>query len=130
MLGKVALFRECSFLAADAQLHLRDQTAEVLISRPGGDENRKTGFTMEIRRHGGILLLAFSVSVTLWRKRHFCADVGFDSRFLGGKMLTGRSVNAVAIEERQCGHPKSGACLNQGFRSGRAFQETEGRAGM
>src|SRR5580704_14106279 len=42
-----------------AQLHLRNQAAEVLISEPGRDKKRKAKFTTETERHRGMVSLIF-----------------------------------------------------------------------
>src|ERR1700722_16745404 len=48
-------FTDCAFAFFRAQLHFGDQTAEVLIARAGGNEQRQAEFTTETWRPGGIL---------------------------------------------------------------------------
>jgi hypothetical protein len=48
-------FTDCAFAFFRAQLHFGDQTAEILIARAGGNEQRQAEFTTETLRHGGIL---------------------------------------------------------------------------
>ena len=48
-------FMNCTFALGCTQLHFGDHAAEVLIADAGGDEQRKSEFTTETRRHGGIL---------------------------------------------------------------------------
>ena len=46
---------DCALAFFGAQLHFGDQAAEVLIAGAGGDQEGKSEFTTEARRHGGIL---------------------------------------------------------------------------
>jgi hypothetical protein len=49
------VFLNRTFTFLRAQLHFGNQATEVLIARPGRNEQRKTEFTTEAGRHGEIL---------------------------------------------------------------------------
>ncbi len=97
------------FALGGAQLHLRDQAAEVLVALSRLAQQRPPG----------------SVGA-----RDFGADEGADADLFGRHVEAGSAIDAVAVEQRHGRHVEFGAGVGQFFGQGGAFEEAEGRAGV
>src|SRR5580704_1521580 len=92
-----------------AEFHARDQPAKILVSGAGFDQDR----------------IAPSVNGSKFR-----ANMSLNRYFLSGQIKTGRSVNAVAVQQGQSPHSALGAFAGQIFRRTSAFQKAERGARM
>src|SRR6267154_1820882 len=116
MLYKILMRRAGSFFAPNAQLHLRNQTAEILVSSARSNQQRKPGFTAQ-----------------RWRKRstsHFRSNMHLEPNLFRRKMKTRRPVYSIPVEQCHRRHTEVRAHSDQFLRNRRPFEEAEGRTGM
>ena len=108
--------RQRAFAFGRAQLHARDEAAEILPAVGGLDQHRERPRRERAPLGRGDGQLG--------------ADDGADAGGLRGLMEARRAVDAVAIEQRDRRIAERRRALDERFRQRRAAQERKGRRGM
>ena len=110
-----------------AQLHARDQPAQVPIALGGLDRGRAAD---GCDGRGTWRDRASDPAVALHVDRQLGADDGLDPGGARGLVEARRAVDAVAIEQRHRGVSEIGRAIDERFGQRRALEKAEGRGGV